>query len=331
MPVESLEQDLLSSRAVKGEPSQLPEGRFGILRKIRNAGRLILWSWLFFSSLGLFLLLQLPGDFLSGLVTNLVQDNTPYRMNSESVSLSLFPSPGVRVKGMELTERFGSSDPLALQSLTIRPSLIRMIPWSGTIQPAGSFSAEAFGGEADGSFQLGSGLKMALDASGLALDQIPQLQKLAAIKGTLVSAKLDLEHDGRWNSADGSFTLLGKDLVFDPASLQLPVPLPILSLGPVQAIARTDKGKLKIERFTVGEPGRDLEAQGQGFINLKQPIFYSEMGIELKFKIGEKILKAVPSLEGMLPMVAGKRADGWWGMKLGGTFLSPGMPQPWTN
>ncbi|NUM88034.1 MAG: type II secretion system protein GspN [Bdellovibrionales bacterium] len=325
-PVESLEQDLL--RSVRSEPSQIPDGRVGFIRKLRFLGLGLFYTWLFLAFLSLFLLLKIPGDFLSGVVTEFVQSNTPYRINAaKDVSFILLPTPGVRVTGLEIAERLG--EPLSVNELVFRPNLFRMFPWGGAVNPAGSFGAQIFGGELDGSFRAGTGLSLSLEAEGLALDQLPQ--KLLSLKGTISSAKLDVTHDGRWNTADGSLTFLGKDVVFDPASLQLPVPLPILSLGPVQAVARTDKGRLRIERLAMGEPGRDLEAHGQGFITLKQPLVYSEMAIEVKFKIGEKILKAVPALEGMLPMVAGKRSDGYWGMRLNGTFLAPGMPTPWMN
>ncbi len=107
------------------------------------------------------------------------------------------------------------------------------------------------------------------------------------------------------------------------------MPLPILDLGNLVLTGKIQNGKGVIERLNIGEPGKDIEAQAQGIINLKEPIFYSDLDLQIKFRVSEKILKVIPSLEGLLGLIAAKRADGFYGTKLKGPLLGMNMPTPW--
>jgi type II secretion system protein N len=101
-----------------------------------------------------------------------------------------------------------------------------------------------------------------------------------------------------------------------------------LDLGALDLQARADKGKVTLEKVSVGSPGRDLEVRASGVIQLSDNVQFSRMDLRLRLKPSAKILAAMPSLKTMLETVAALQGDGFYSMRLSGTFAQPGLPQP---
>jgi type II secretion system protein N len=99
--------------------------------------------------------------------------------------------------------------------------------------------------------------------------------------------------------------------------------LPRVRLGDVAGRAVVDKGTIKLQ----GVQGKSMDAELtlEGEIALHDPIAYSTMNLYCRFKLGEGLLKASPAIASVLQMAAapGHRPDGFYGVRLGGTFSSP--------
>lgn len=325
--MESLDPNLLASPRQPTTAKQPAEPQ---KKKTGNPLRVLILSLIGFFAFLFFFLLKFPTASVTNYALEVIRQAVPaYNINAKNISWGILLGPSIEFESLEISPRFGVGPKILLDSATIKPSLLRMIPWKGMLEPAASFSAQAFSGSLVGQFQQGVSTSIDLEANALDLGKIEALTNKISLDGKLEILRINLEHGGRWSQTNGQFNLLGKSLRLDPSSLNLGMSLPILDLGTLNLTGKIQNGKGVIERFTVGEPGKDIEAQAQGTIVLKEPIFYSDLDLQIKFRVSEKILKVIPTLDGLLGLIAAKRSDGFYGTKIKGPILGMNMPTPW--
>jgi type II secretion system protein N len=333
-PIERLDENLVASpRRLSGAPAlpttglpPVPKKRFRFSMQGLGIAGIGIFAFL------LFMLLKFPSSLVTGYALGALRDAMPaYNVYVKDASWGILLGPKVSLDGLEISPRYGQGPKISLDSVTLRPNIFRMIPWKGVVEPAASFSVKAFSGELSGAFKQGAGTDLDLAAQTVELGKIGFLQEKVALEGRLESMQFSAVNDGRWSHTNGTFNLTGRSLRLDPASLNLGMALPLLDLGNLNASAKIQNGKVMIERLNLGEVGKDLEAQVFGIVNLKDPVQYSDLDLQIKFRFSDKILKVMPSLEGMLGVFAAKRADGFYGVRVKGPMMMPGMPTPWAE
>ena len=99
--------------------------------------------------------------------------------------------------------------------------------------------------------------------------------------------------------------------------------LPRVRLGELSGRAAVDKGVAKLQGIQAKSPDAELTLEGE--VALRDPLAYSTIRAYLRFKLGDALLKASPTIASVLQMAAapGKRPDGFYGLALGGTFQMP--------
>jgi len=100
--------------------------------------------------------------------------------------------------------------------------------------------------------------------------------------------------------------------------------LPKLRLGDLVGHVAVDKGTAKLEGVEAKSPDGELTLEGE--VVLRDPLNLSSLNLYLRFKLNPPFLKAAPTIEPVLQMAgsAGKRSDGFFGLRIFGTFMSPG-------
>ena len=119
-----------------------------------------------------------------------------------------------------------------------------------------------------------------------------------------------------------------------------PFTLPRLKVGNFNVTGEAKEGILKITK--VGASGGDVDVNGDGRVQLREVATDAHLEVNLKFKINDgyrskndktKMLfgapgaKEKPMLEMDPRMAKSKTADGYYGLKVGGTLARPD-PQP---
>lgn len=332
MEAGSLDPNLLATgRRPKGAaadtaPAPAPSSR----RKTILKG--IAYVAIFFTAFLFFLLLKIPSGIVTNFVLQKINESGPYRVDARKVEMKLLMVPHLNFEGMQLSPRYpGAGMSFDLDKLELYPSF-RMLGSLLTGAPAvkAGFVAEAYKANWSGSVSLGNDTDFGLDAENIDITKLtPLLEAGVELKGVIQKLAVDLAMTAQKISrANGEIRLSGTNFQVDPGAFQVPMPLPILDLGPVEIQGKLTNGRLVFQKAQVGAAGRDLELRLEGDIQIADTLPYSRMNLRLRIKPSEKLKKAVPTLEGMLGMVAAKRADGFFGTKLSGTFASPGLPTP---
>jgi type II secretion system protein N len=332
MPVDTLDTNLIASRAGKQAEAAppLPATPVSPRKKIL---KLLAYCLIFLVAFLFFVIMKIPDSMVTNLTLGQLNSNTPYSWRADRVGFRVFFLPHLTFEKLELEPKFGVGTSLSVASMNIYPSLLSLIPSGKAPSFRGSFSAEAYQGQFSGNFTLGTDVALAANVANLDLAKLtPLAQSGLDLRGMITSLVADLTMEAqKLSRAGGTVHLLAKNLVFDPASLQLPIAIPILDLGPAEIQGKILRGKLKLEKVTIGNATKDLELRVEGDIQLAEPVNFSRVDLHLRLKPSDKLLKALPSLQGMLTSLAAKRADGFYGMKLSGSFAAMGIPQPDPN
>lgn len=327
MAVDTLDPNLLASGKKSKAPPPVPVPA-GVARR-RNFFKVLAYVAVFFSALIFFFYLKTPASIVQGFVLNTLNQNGAMQWQADSISTRMFLLPHLRAENLSVAPTRGSFPPVLFNTMRIYPSFLSLIPWTGKMNPAFSFDGSAYKADFSGkAWPNGSALNLSvanMDFSEL----VPLLEAGVRLKG--VMEKLDTELElvgGRLSQANGTISAKGKNFVVDPSAFSLPLPLPILDLGSLDMQGRLDKGRLNIEKFSIGTPGKDLEVRGSGSIQLMDTIQFSRVELRLRIKPSAKIITAMPALQGMLTTIAAPQSDGFYAMKLSGTFTQMGLPQP---
>jgi len=99
--------------------------------------------------------------------------------------------------------------------------------------------------------------------------------------------------------------------------------LPRVRLGDLTGKTTVQKGVAKLQGVQARSPDAELTLEGE--ITLRDPVAYSGLNAYLRFKLGDALLKASPTIGSILQMAAapGLRNDLFYGLHLTGTLSAP--------
>ncbi len=156
------------------------------------------------------------------------------------------------------------------------------------------------------------------------------------ITGTF-EMSLDLSSKtGRYADADGTLSFKCKNCVLGDGKTPLKVEgnpllsggltLPRVRLGDLVGRVAIEKGVAKLQGVEAKSPDGDLALEGE--IQLHDPLPTSTLALYLRFRLSEPFLKSADKLQLMLQMAgsAGKRPDGFYGVRLSGRLGSMNPP-----
>lgn len=218
-----------------------------------------------------------------------------------------------RKQEVQQIEGMPESEPQALEieAISVRPSLFPL---------GAAFQADLLGGTASGALGGLSALSIAADLDDLDLTQ-GNLEGFTGLKlAGILNGQLKLNvpraaapggkgpSEPDFGKATGSLTLEGDTLTINGGTVVVPMygqptpmDLPKIILGDLQAKIDFDKGEGKIEALSA--KSTDLNASGAGTIKLAKRIPYSELNLDLKFKIEDDLKKRLGPLSMGLSML----------------------------
>jgi type II secretion system protein N len=241
---------------------------------------------IFCSSLVFFTILKIPDSVVANVALNALNTQTPYRWQAEKIGLAFFLTPHIYFEKLNLEPQAPDGLAFALTELRIYPNPFSLLPIGGPPALGGSFKADAYSARFTGSFTAGASISLKLETENTDLAKLTPLSEAGLnIKGIAKSLYLKLTMPNqRLSGSDGQVQLSGKNLVFDPGPLALPMALPILNLGDVEIRGTISHGQLKIEKFQVGGAKGDLEVQASGTITLSDMLALTRLDIHLRVK-----------------------------------------------
>ncbi|HEX2657142.1 MAG TPA: type II secretion system protein GspN, partial [Polyangia bacterium] len=211
--------------------------------------------------------------------------------------------------------------------------------------------AKAFGGEIAfaGHMPKKGPFKLDLKVRDVAMTQVPGARELfnLPLSGTLeLTAHLESKSE-RLAESNGeiSFTCAactvgdGKTAAKFGSNpfLAAGLTLPRVRLGDLSGRVTVEKGLARAQGIAVKSPDAELTLDGE--VMLRDPAALSTINAYLRFKLGDALLRAAPTIGSILQMAGtpGLRSDGFYGLKITGTFqapfaaLSPTSPLPAGN
>jgi type II secretion system protein N len=254
---------------------------------------------------------------------------------------------GIEASNIELTQAPKSKSPtepadakpkvMTVDSAHVSLSLLRLLIGTTAV----SFGAGAFGGELSGTIANGSNEQTYdFDLEKLDVGRVPFLDDLVGLpmKGTMAGQTELALADRLWAKSEGKvgFTIAGLKVGDGKAKVLNAIALPEISVGKVDFAASVMAGRLKIEKLAA--KGSDLDLGVEGGIRLKDPLGTSMLDLTLKFRFSDTyrdkndttraLLGAPgstsPALFELNPQVQrSKRADGYYGWRIGGTLDHP--------
>lgn len=266
--------------------------------------------------------------------------SSPQELSIES--LDSWWITGVKATGVKLTAP--SSDPakptteVKVDEVRARFSVLPLFIGNKDV----TFSADAFGGTASGSFE-DSGKARAIEVTFDGLD-IGKVDAIAAAVGFPLEGKLfgtvslDLP-EGKASKGNGNVnlevrdTFAGNDKELTVKTPLGPFTLPRLKIGTFTVTGEAKDGNLKLSK--IGASGGDVDVNGEGRVQLREVATDARLDVNLKFKINDtyrnknektKMLfgapgsKEKPMLEMDQRMAKAKSADGFYGLRVGGTL-----------
>ncbi len=212
--------------------------------------------------------------------------------------------PGVTASRVQLFAPGG-------EALLIPQVMIRLM----LFPPGAHFQAKAFGGSIEGS--VGQGSKAKIDVEFEGLD--PSQGNLQAFSGVDLSGKLT----GRvamtlpvadLSQADGEVTLDAAGLLVNGGTVKVPVggtPMPVdlprIDLGNLQARITFVRGLGTVESFKTS--GGDLDLSATGTLKLARKVDYSEPNVDLKLKANPEMVKKLGLLGSGLSLLPPDGSD----------------------
>ena len=256
---------------------------------------------------------------------------------------------GVKAKGVKLIAP--SADPakgpteMRIEEARARISLLGLLVGNKDV----SFRVDAFDGTIKGSFE-DSGKERNIDVTFDGVD-MSKVDAIAANVGFPLDGKLfgtlKLQlPEGKASKGNGAVNLEIRDMFAGNAKeLTVKTPLgpftlPRLKVGNFAVAGDAKDGILKLTK--IGAAGGDVDVTGDGRVQLREVATDAHLEVNLKFKINDgyrnknektKMLfgtpggKDKPMLEMDPRMAKSKTADGFYGLKIGGTLAKPD-PQP---
>jgi type II secretion system protein N len=203
-----------------------------------------------------------------------------------------------------------------------------------------SFWASVFDGDLSGVVPVGkSGGDVQIEAANVELGRVePLVEMLGLPLSGRVDAKLDLSApEGKFNKASGALELVAKDVIVGDGKTKIQglIALPEAKLGELTLSAEAKDGVLKVTKMAAN--GMDLELEGDGKINVREPWNSSTADLYVRFKFTDayrtkneltKSLLGAPGSTGLIEMQQpkmkrAKRADGFYGWHIHGQLKKP--------
>jgi type II secretion system protein N len=196
-----------------------------------------------------------------------------------------------------------------------------------------SVAADAFGGKITIDQSGAPGKKgpfsTEITARDIDASEIPGLREtinLPLAGNITLEAKLASE-TGKFGDANGQLTLSCTGLVAGDGKTPLKIPsipmlaagltLPRIRIGDLGGHVAIEKGTAKLQGVESKSPDGEIALEGE--INLHDPLQMTTLNLYLRFKLSDALMKKEVALQ-ILPAVAaaGKRPDGFYGVKFGG-------------
>lgn len=323
-----------------------------IKERLKRIGPKVAYPFFYLFCLVVFLSWTFPYDKLKERIVttfNAQQRNSaaPTELQIEELDSSWLT--GVKAKGVKLISP--SADPtkapteIKIDEARARISLLALLVGTKDV----SFRIDAFEGTIKGSFE-DSGKERNVDVTfdGVDMSKVDAIAANAGfpLEGKLFgNLKLQLP-EGKASKANGAVNLEIRDMFAGNAKeLTVKTPLgpftlPRLKVGNFTVTGDAKDGILKITKAAAS--GGDVDVNGEGRVQLREVATDAHLEVNLKFKINDayrnkndktKMLfgapggKEKPMLEMDPRMAKSKTADGFYGMKIGGTLAKPD-PQP---
>lgn len=320
MTIDTLDTNLLASgkkQKSPDEPATLPSKRKKIIK-------ILAYSGVFLSALIFFFYLKTPKTLVQGLVLNTLNQQRNLLWQADSLEFRLFLLPHLKAEKLSVEPRFpGAFPPITFDELRLYPSFFSTL----FLNPSISFDGKTYGADFDGSFSQ-KNTAIDLTIKNADLTKITLLSGVD-VKGVVTNLATDVTMEGnRLSRLSGTIEGEGKGFILDPASLGVPIALPILDLGPLKLKASSQNGKLKIESLQLGAAGKDLEIRITGDVTLADVLQMSRIDLRLKLKPSEKILQAMPAIRTTLGNMGALQADGFYAMKMVGQLSGVILPTP---
>ena len=236
------------------------------------------------------------------------------------------------------TRPTGAGKPVrfTLDSAVVRVSPLAIL----TKKTSMGVAAAAFGGGVDLDFdnQKKGPFRVALRGKSIDLAELPGVRESInlPLTGTF-EMSLDLASPtGHYAEADGVLSFKCHNCVLGDGKTPLKIEgnpmlaggltLPKVRLGDLVGRVAVVKGIAKLEGVEAKSPDGDLALEGD--IQLHDPLQLSTMTLYLRFRLSDSLLKSADKLQMMLQMAgsAGKRPDGFYGVRLTGRFGSMNPP-----
>ena len=203
-------------------------------------------------------------------------------------------------------------------------------------RPTYRFRAKLLGGEIAGSVSVGgSSTEIQIEAHDLTLTGALNVQQTVGLplEGKL-DGKIELVlNNHKLGDSSGTIELVLNAAAVGDGKAKLSIPgdpflaagltVPKVRVGNLTIKATIDKGKLRLE--PVRTHSVDLDLGLDGYIDLRDPISFSQPHAYLRIRPSESFLKKEETL-GMVVNGAGaqaKRSDGYFGFQVGGSFTVP--------
>jgi type II secretion system protein N len=199
-----------------------------------------------------------------------------------------------------------------------------------------SFGADAFGGSIDGEVaDSESERNVEIELEDVDLSQAPILADVIGLPtfGKLSgTATLD-SPEARLSKAEGkvSFKITELGVGDGKAKIRDAIALPRIDAGELVLEAEVKAGQLKISQFSATGP--DLEFTAEGTIRLRDQMEHSTLSLNVKFKFTDRyankndLTKSLLGPTGLFDLdpknKRAKRADGFYGWRVGGTVGKP--------
>jgi type II secretion system protein N len=203
-------------------------------------------------------------------------------------------------------------------------------------RPTYSFDIEAFRGVIEGAVRVTmTDNHYRIEVHDAELGAVQGLQTALGppLEGK-VDGKLELDAPGRLlanSSGSVEVNIDGASFGDGKAKLSIPgdaflaqgVTIPKIRLGKVAAIVTIEKGKARLDSFVAHSA--DVDVTLEGYVDLRDPFPSSSLHLFLRIKLADALLKREPTLELVTGSLGaqGKRADGFIGAQITGSFITP--------
>jgi type II secretion system protein N len=181
-------------------------------------------------------------------------------------------------------------------------------------------------------------MHVAIKAHAIDLAELPGVRETInlPLTGTFEMSLDVSSKTGRYADADGSLSFKCKNCVLGDGRTPLKVEgnpllsggltLPRVRLGDLVGRVSIEKGTARLQGVEAKSPDGDLALEGE--VQLHDPLPTSTLALYLRFRLSEPFLKSADKLQLMLQMAgsAGKRPDGFYGVRLSGRLGSMSPP-----